>query len=998
VRGVTYGTFRVGPEGVDYPAAGRVDEDFAGVAAAGFNTVRTYTVPPRWLLDTAERHGLLVMVGMPWEQHVAFLDEPERCDAIEQRVREGVRACAGHDAVLAFTIGNEIPASIVRWHGRREVERFLERLYLASKAEDPDGLVTYVNFPTTEYLELPFLDICAFNVYLESQELLDAYLARLQVVADDRPLLMAEIGLDSRSNGEQTQAESLSWQLRSTFQAGCAGATVFAWTDEWHRGGYEIEDWDFGLVRRDRSPKPSLEAVQDVLGDLPLAPPERWPRFSVVVCSCNGARTLDGCLAAATTLDYPDFEVIVVDDGSTDESAAIAGSYGAHVISTPNCGLSSARNTGAEAATGEIVAFCDDDAVPDPHWLTYLATTYMTSEHVAVGGPNIAPPDSTSVAECIANAPGNATHVLLSDSIAEHIPGCNSSFRRDALLDVGGFDPQFRVAGDDVDICWRLQDRGWTIGFNAAAMVWHHRRKDVRAFWRQQRDYGRAEAMLERKWPEKYNAAGHVSWAGRVYATGRRTFLERWRVYYGTWGTGFFQRLYSDRQPTLAHLPLMPEWFLVIAALAGLTGLGVMWRPMLALLPFLVLAVAAVAADAWIGAGRARYSGAPVSRIRRLGMRALTALLFAIQSYARLHGRIAAGLHPWSRHSRTVVRFPRPRVRLVWSEEWQSVEDRLLGIEGRLRNAGLRVGRAGVFDRWDLEVRGGMLADARLRMAVEEHGGGRQQLRFHLAPRGARAGVAVTAVLGILAIAAMLNGAVAAGAVLLTLVGALGLFALIEAASAIAAAELAVDGPARAAALPAPAFRKRIEGEIEPGQVAAVLDAYGDPAHALRELLQAFDKRRDTGDVPPTVGGQDVGVLLSEPVLLPLSIAENIALGHPDASLEEIRSAARSAGADAFIERLPRGYHTLISPHRGTLTEEQRHRLALARAFLHDPAVLIIAEPMSSMGNGCARQLRDAVERLASGRRTLIVVDCSESVPDASKVFAFEGDQLVEVP
>lgn len=53
---------------------------------------------------------------------------------------------------------------------------------------------------------------------------------------------------------------------------------------------------------------------------------------------------------------------------------------------------------------------------------------------------------------------------------------------------------------------------------------------------------------------------------------------------------------------------------------------------------------------------------------------------------------------------------------------------------------------------------------------------------------------------------------------------------------------------------------------------------------------------------------------------------------------------------------------------------------------------------MSSMGNGCARQLRDAVERLASGRRTLIVVDCSESVPDASKVFAFEGDQLVEVP
>ena len=98
--------------------------------------------------------------------------------------------------MLAYVIGNEIPSSIVRWHGARRIEKFLRRLYRAAKSEAPDTLVTYVNFPTTEYLRLPFLDFCCFNVYLERQEQLEAYLAQLQNVAGDRPLVMAEVGLD----------------------------------------------------------------------------------------------------------------------------------------------------------------------------------------------------------------------------------------------------------------------------------------------------------------------------------------------------------------------------------------------------------------------------------------------------------------------------------------------------------------------------------------------------------------------------------------------------------------------------------------------------------------------------------------------------------------------------------------------------------------------------------------------------------------------------------
>jgi O-antigen biosynthesis protein len=560
IRGVTYGTFCPDEDGNEHHAPEVVERDFAQMAANGLNAVRTYTVPPRWLLDVAQRHNLRVMVGLPWEQHVAFLDDKKRARSIEGRVGTGVRACAGHPAVLCYAIGNEIPAPIVRWYGHRRVERYLERLYRIAKAADPEGLVTYVNYPTTEYLQLPFLDLVCFNVYLEAPELLDAYLARLQNIAGDRPLIMAEIGLDSRRHGEDAQARALDWQVRTAFAIGCAGAFVFAWTDQWYRGGYAIEDWDFGLTDRDRRPKLALGAARTTFAEVPFPPDLPWPRVSVVVCSYNGARTIGDCLEGLLHLEYPDFEVIVIDDGSTDSTAAIAAEYGVRLISTENRGLSHARNIGMEAATGEIVAYLDDDACPDPHWLTYLAATFLSTTHAGVGGPNIALVGDGPIADCVANAPGNPTHVLLSDREAEHIPGCNMAFRKACLQAIGGFDPQFRVAGDDVDVCWRLRQCGWTLGFSPAAMVWHHRRNSLRAYWKQQTGYGKAEALLEGKWPEKYNAGGHYMWAGRVYGKGYSHRVGRvGRIYQGIWGSAPFQSVYEPAPSTLWSLSLMPE-------------------------------------------------------------------------------------------------------------------------------------------------------------------------------------------------------------------------------------------------------------------------------------------------------------------------------------------------------------------------------------------------------------------------------------------------------
>lgn len=798
VRGVTYGTF--GPkEGGEagFPSRKVVARDFSRMAATGFNAVRTYTVPPRWLLDTAAWHGLRVMVGIPWEQHVTVLDDPERATSIEERVRTAVRACAAHPAVLAYAVGNEIPASIVRWHGRRRIERFIARLYRAAKAEDPETPVTYVNYPTTEYLDLPFLDFVCFNVYLESPNALQAYVARLHNLAGHRPLVLGEVGLDSRGHGERRQAETLHWQLRTAFTAGCAGTFVFAWTDEWHRGGHEVDDWDFGLTTRDRRPKAALAAVRDALSELPFPKDRGWPAISVIVCSYNGERTIRDCLEGLLRLEYPNLEIIVVNDGSTDRTELIAREYPFRIISTKNGGLSNARNVGLEAATGEIVAYIDDDAWPDAHWLLYLADSFLTTTHVAVGGPNIPPPRDSALAHCVANAPGGPVHVLLSDREAEHIPGCNMAFRKAALQAIGGFDGRFRTAGDDVDVCWRLQERGETLGFNAAAVVWHRRRASIRAYWRQQTGYGTAEALLEQKWPHKYNAGGGLLWAGRLYGTGLTEALgPRRRVYHGTWGAALFQSLYEPARGFLASLPLMPEWYFVVVALAAISALGVMWRPLLVAIPLAAVAVGVSVGQAALSAMRASFPTPPASRGEHLKWRSLIALLHLLQPLARLVGRRRHGLTPWRRRAPRTFTRPWPQEHAVWSERWRSATERLHGLERALGRQGLVTVRGGDYDRWDLEVRAGGLGAARLLVAVEEHGSGKQLVRVRAWPRISWKWLSMSGIVIGLATGAILDGASAAGAVL----GAAGLLIVarsgldcISATAAIGRAVPAVD-------------------------------------------------------------------------------------------------------------------------------------------------------------------------------------------------------------
>ncbi len=730
-RGVTYGPFPANAAGEPFPEPAAVAADFALMRRFGIDAIRTYWLPPPWLLDLAADAGVAVLADVPWGKHLCFLDSRAGRTGARRAVREAAEACRGFPSMLAYSIGNEIPSDIVRWHGADRVAAFLATLADTARQADPGALVTYANFPPTEYLELPFLDFTTFNVYLHDLATFRRYLMRLQNLAGDLPLVLGELGIDTLRHGEEAQAEFLRGHLREATLLGIAGAFVFSWTDLWHTGGHLVEDWAFGVTRADRSPKASCAALESLAGARPAGLLATRPRVSVVVCAYNGGRTLAQCLDSLERLDYPDYEVILVDDGSTDDTAAIAARFPdvRLVRHAKNAGLSASRNAGLRAATGGIVAYTDADCFADPDWLSHLVHRLESTGADAVGGPNLTPDDGR-LAACINASPGQPTHVLESDQVAEHVPGCNMAFRREALDAINGFDSQFLRAGDDVDVCWRLQQAGRWITFAPGAVVWHHRRQTPRSYLRQQAGYGEAEALLRFKHPEKFNGRGGWKWRGVLYgASLRGLHLREALVYRGTFGTGFFQCLY---QPPAAHWAMIPaslEWH-IAAAFAAVNTL--VWRPA-GWIALVMLALSAVVALLQAAQARlpARHGG--------VGARAVVAALSYAQPLVRSFAHYRTRLSSY----RAIEAHPvERRVRRRWGwwhgldiTDWWAERDgdrtRLVAdAVGHLRAEGWGLTLDTGWSDWDVEVFGHPWTRLRITTVQEEHGSGRRLVRL----------------------------------------------------------------------------------------------------------------------------------------------------------------------------------------------------------------------------------------------------------------------------
>ncbi|MBO0745906.1 MAG: glycosyltransferase, partial [Candidatus Dormibacteraeota bacterium] len=707
VRGVTYGSFAARRDGALYPETKRVRRDFAAIARSGLNTVRTYTLPEPDVLEAARETGLRLLIGLQYDDWLTAR-EPGRgarrrvLDAGRCAVADAMERCAQRPEVLAISVGNEVPADFCRLHGRGAVEEVLSTLIGDVHAADTAMLATYANFPTTEYLHLEGQDLVCFNVFLERPERFRAYLGHLQVISGDLPLVVSELGLAAELKGEDAQAELIERELHEVDQSGCAGATVFCWTDEWAVAGNPVRGWGFGLTTEDRSPKRALEVVSRWAGRSIADLRHDWPRVSAIVCAHNAQATLGECLESLARCEYPNLEVILCDDGSSDATAEIAARFPFRRLALPRVGLSAARNAGLEAAGGEVVAYLDSDAACHPEWPYHLVLS-MAGGAAGTGGPNLPVREAGLVERAVAHAPGNPVQVLISDDRAEHVPGCNMAFRKDALEAIGGFDTQHRAAGDDIDVCFKLLDRDLRIAFAPQAQVRHHRRGTVRGYFRQQYSYGRAERAVAAQHPHRFNELGQARWAGSIY--GGSSALQRLLrpvIYYGWSGQAPYQPVVRRRWERLlaAVSGFLPVWLPLGLAAGLLTPLSTGWLAApIATLLLLLAYTAAVAGATHVERGEPR----PIS------LRMLVAFFHVGQPLVRTWARA------FSRGEAAATGPGTASVPVSWSG------DRLVWIRRlhrRLSEHRLQVGYGGPHDAWDLQLRAGPFLRGHLTTAV----------------------------------------------------------------------------------------------------------------------------------------------------------------------------------------------------------------------------------------------------------------------------------------
>lgn len=252
---------------------------------------------------------------------------------------------------------------------------------------------------------------------------------------------------------------------------------------------------------------------------------------SVVVNTYNRAASLDATLRALRQLSYDNFEVIVVNGPSTDNTTEVLRSH-SRSIRVGTCAdrnLSVSRNVGIEMACGELVAFLDDDAVPDPNWLDDAVAGFEDDEVAAVGGLvydhtgynlqyryNLC--DRLGTAHWNFPAPGDQ-FCYPGCLQFPYVPGGNSVFRRSALIEVGGFDEEYDYYLDETDVCLRLIDAGYRLKQLDGAYIYH----------RSLPSHIRSENSVVTNWRSIIKSKIYFSLKNRTDDTSFRVLLEDWK-------------------------------------------------------------------------------------------------------------------------------------------------------------------------------------------------------------------------------------------------------------------------------------------------------------------------------------------------------------------------------------------------------------------------------------------------------------------------------------
>ncbi|MGO9268030.1 MAG: glycosyltransferase [Candidatus Binataceae bacterium] len=693
------------------------------------------------LLGIAAQAGLQVMVELPVTVGEVSSDRGLR-DRVA-RIVKSVELWRGEPALAGYLIDCPIDPVTLRHRGLRQVQNRLGKVIQAIRGSDAACLVALKHRPATVGLALLDEDLIYADMPALAPAELRAYVVRLHNLAEARPVVL-EFGEGLPGRDEV---------VACAFGLGAAGVVAPAMPPAASPGSLGMRVLSAG----------ELLPFVTLNGSCPPQP-VATPMVSVVICAYNAERTMRDCLESLRKLDYPNYEVVIVDDGSRDSTAQISADFPEfRLIRQPNKGLSVARNVGAHAANGEIVAYTDSDCVVDPHWLTLMVRAMAENAFDGCGGPNYAPHETGWVEGCVAASPGAPCHVLVGDDRAEHLAGCNMIFRKAALLELGGFDPQFTAAGDDVDICWRMLDAGFTLGFCPSAFVWHFRRNTVKAYYGQQRGYGKAEAMLFPKYPERFNALGQIRWRGTIPGIARTYPGGALNRVGWTHRTDELQAVADAPLSVAKVLPLTAEWNAgCVVALALSLGSGITILPALAML---ALGPVWALYYAWQAPLEKCHNGF-VARMLIAWLAYTGPISRTIARYRYRRNNRGSGQLETAARQRPTLDWHNRSIRLAyWSESWIPRD----GLLERIARHHAVVGRPTTVEQgWrdaDLALEPGALTRVEIKTADEEHSGGR--LKNHVAIRArlaglTRAGLALS--VGAAAGAAILGDGAAAAA------------------------------------------------------------------------------------------------------------------------------------------------------------------------------------------------------------------------------------------
>ena len=488
-RGVKYRA-PARPAGPAKDEALPLEHDLAAMAATGYSVVSLPPPPPR-AVEILAASGMKCMLDLE-DLHLERLESGSRragrkfARETAAELRPLVAAMASSGVLIGVIVNAASPPAASR------AQRSAEYLAMLLRDIDPCLLAAWRTEAPLEAACPAEFDFLVADCRVQRWDDLPGTLMASHSAVGDRPLVLGRVRL---ADGPPSPPPDAAWLADQTLRSGAAGLL----SPE--------------PARSDESePEPNVIAASPrTVRDLNVD----WPGVSVVISAYNAAATLEECLAHCDRLEYPRLEVIVVNDGSTDATAEIARRHSnARLINIPQSGLSTARNVGWRSASGELVAYLDADAYPSPDWPFYLALAALGGHAGGAGGPNVPPKDEPLSARVVAQSPGGPVPQLLTPSTAAHLPGCNMAFWRALLERLEGFDAVVD-GSEDLEFEWRVAEAGLSLAYHPAALVWHRRRPGLRAYARQQRRYGRGQAILERRYPDRFPRGHRLRRAAR---------------------------------------------------------------------------------------------------------------------------------------------------------------------------------------------------------------------------------------------------------------------------------------------------------------------------------------------------------------------------------------------------------------------------------------------------------------------------------------------------